>query len=72
MAIRNIRKLFSKNLRRIRERKGYTQEDLAEALNINTRYIQRLEGKDCPSVRIDTVQALAKVLSARFYEFFEE
>lgn len=66
-----IRKTFSRNLKRLRDRKGLTQESLAERLDISVRYIQQLEGRNCPNVKIDTIAAIAKVLGAKPVEFFE-
>ena len=66
-----IRKTFSRNLKRLRDRKGLTQENLAERLDISVRYIQQLEGRNCPNVKIDTIAAIAKALSAKPVEFFE-
>ncbi len=64
------RKIFSKNLKRLRKRKGLTQEDLAERLDISVRYVQQLEGSNCPNVKIDTVAAIAKTVSAKMSDFF--
>jgi transcriptional regulator with XRE-family HTH domain len=55
----------------LRGRKGLTQEELAEKLGIDARYIQQLEGKSCPSVKIDTIAILAKALGAKPADFLE-
>lgn len=57
-----IRRVFAKNLKKIRLEKGLTQEELAEKLGISVRYIQLLEGKTTPNVKLDTVETLAKAL----------
>ena len=57
-----IRRKFAKNLRVFREKKGFTQEALAEKLGISARYIQQLEGKSTPNIKIDTLERLAKAL----------
>lgn len=67
-----IIKVFSKNLKRLRIRKNLTQEELAAKLRIDVRYVQQLEGKNCPNVKIETIAALAKALSAQPFEFFQE
>lgn len=67
----HVRKLFSKNLKRLRKRKNLTQEELAEKLDIAVRYVQQLEGINCPNVKIVTVAALAKALGAKPADFFE-
>lgn len=55
----------------LRRRKGLTQEELAEKLGIDVRYIQQLEGKRCPNVKIDTIAILAKALGAKPADFLE-
>jgi len=49
--------------------KGFTQEELAESLGINVRYIQQLEGRTTPNVKLDTLEALAKVLKVKPSDF---
>ena len=56
------RRVFSKNLKKIRIEKELTQEELAEKLGISVRYVQLLEGKNTPNVKLDTVEALSKAL----------
>lgn len=68
----NIRSVFSKNLKRLRTKKGLTQEQLAEKLGITVRYVQLLEGKQCPDVKLDTIAGIAKAVSAKPKDFFEE
>lgn len=60
-----IRKTFAKNLKKLRLDKGLTQEQLAEKLGISVRYIQQLEGKNTPNVKIDTLEVLAKELKVK-------
>lgn len=55
---------------RLRQEKGWTQEQLAEKLDISVRYVQQLEGKNTPNVKLDTIAALAKTLSAHPGDFF--
>lgn len=62
---KELREIFAKNLKRLREDAGLTQVDLAEALGITARYIQQLEGKRVPNVRLDTLEQLAKVLRVK-------
>jgi len=70
--VASIRKVFSKNLKRLRLKKKWTQEELAERLDISTRYVQQLEGPTCPNVKIETIESLAKVLQAQPKDFFVE
>lgn len=47
----DMRKLVGENVRRIRTRKGWTQERLAEASGFNQQYISDLEaGKRNPTI----------------------
>lgn len=71
MKMNYLRKKFAKNLKAIRETRGLTQEGLAEKLKISARYIQQLEGKSVPNVKIDTIAALAKALHVDAQEFLE-
>ena len=50
----------SKRIRESREECGYTQDRLAEITGIDYKYIQKIEGKNPPAVRIDTIEKLAK------------
>jgi len=55
-----IRLKLAKRLRRLREKNGYTQDRLAELTGIDYKYIQKIEGKNPPAIRIDTIEKLAK------------
>lgn len=68
----DLKKVFAKNLKRLREKNELTQEELASILQINTRYVQRLESKNPPNVKIETIALLAKVLKAAPEEFFKK
>jgi DNA-binding XRE family transcriptional regulator len=57
------------NVRRLREAKGLTQEDVAEAVGIGARHLQRLEaGGGPPSLKLLT--QLGRVLGEDVREFF--
>ena len=62
--VSKIRQKFAKNLRKLRKARGFTQEELAEKLDISVRYVQQLEGHQVPNVKLDTLATLAKVLNA--------
>lgn len=70
--MKTIRKTFSKNMKRLRIRNDFSQEELAEKMDVSARYIQQLEGKACPSVGLDVVAKVAKALSAKPRELFED
>jgi len=60
-----IRRNLGKKIKELRQKYNYTQEKLSEAANIDYKYIQRIEGKKPPAVRIDTIEKLAKALKVK-------
>ncbi len=60
-----IRGKISKNLKAIRHKKGITQEKLAELAGIDYKYLQRIEGKNPPAIKIDTIEKMAKALKVK-------
>jgi len=68
----NIKLLLGKNIRKLRLKRGYTQEKLAELADIDYKYLQKIEGKNPPALKIDTIEKIAKVLKtspAKLLEF---
>lgn len=61
----NIRLKLGKKIKKLRKKCGYTQEKLSELTNIDYKYIQRIEGKKPPAVRIDTIEKLAKAFKVK-------
>lgn len=61
----NARKKFGKRMRYFRGKCGYTQEKLAEKTGIDYKYVQKIEGKNPPAVRIDTIEKLAKAFKIK-------
>ena len=57
-----IRLHIGKKIREIRKRRNFTQEMLSNKSGIDYKYIQRLEGKLPPALKIDTIARLAKAL----------
>jgi len=58
-----IRLQLGRNIRKWRAKYGYTQEKLSEAADIDYKYLQRIEGKNPPAMKIDTIGKIAKALS---------
>ncbi|MDD3906224.1 MAG: helix-turn-helix transcriptional regulator [Candidatus Omnitrophica bacterium] len=58
----SIRLKFAQKIKKLRKSRGLTQEELADLTAIDYKYIQRLEGKNPPAVKIDTIQRIAKAL----------
>lgn len=57
-----IRSKLSQRIKQLRKKYGYTQEKLAESASIDYKYLQRIESKNPPAVKIDTLGKLAKAL----------
>jgi len=57
-----IRLKLGKRIKELRMQRGYTQEKLSETANIDYKYLQRIEGKTPPALKVDTIEKLAKAL----------
>lgn len=53
---------FGRRIKDLRGKHGMTQEQLAELTKTSYKYIQRIEGKTPPDVRLTTIEKLAKAL----------
>jgi len=62
MAKISIRLKFGQRLREWRAKRKLTQQQLAEKADIEYKYLQRLEGKKPPAIKIDTIEKLAVAL----------
>ena len=58
----NIRLKLGRKIKSLRQECEYTQEKLAELAGIDYKYLQRIEGKTPPAVKIDTIEKLATAL----------
>jgi len=56
---------FSKRLKELRKRCGYTQQELAELADVEYKHIQRLEGKNPCDIKLTTLNKLAKALKVK-------
>ena len=61
---KDIRIKFAIRLRKLRLKRGWTQEDLAEHADLAYRHVQRLESmKNPPPAKIDTIHKIAKAFN---------
>ena len=58
----NIRLRLGARIKTLRKKNGYTQEKLSELADIDYKYLQRIEGKNPPALKVDTVEKLSKAL----------
>lgn len=54
-----------------RKKRGITQERLAELAETSYKYIQKIEGKNPPDVRLTTIVKLAKALKVKPHNLLE-
>ena len=64
-----IREVLALNLRRFRQAKGLSQEELADRADINRNYVGMLE-REQHAATIDMLEKLADVLETDPVEFF--
>lgn len=66
-----IREIFKRNLKYYRKKRGLTQEQLAELINCNPKYISEIESRNkFPSAEV--IDALALALGISASQLFEE
>jgi transcriptional regulator with XRE-family HTH domain len=61
--IKNIE--LGREIKVLRRKRGITQERLAELIETSYKYVQRIEGKNPPDVRLTTIVRIAKALKVR-------
>lgn len=64
-----LRETVARNLRRLRQAKGLSQEELADRADINRNYVGMLECEQ-HAATIDMLEKLADVLETDPVEFF--
>jgi len=57
-----IRLKLAQRIKQLRKGLGLTQERLSEVSGIDYKYIQRIEGKTPPNIKLETIERLAKTL----------
>jgi transcriptional regulator with XRE-family HTH domain len=75
MADKNVALKLGKTLREWRKKRNLTQEKLSELSGVSTEHIQRIEGKNPNSSRLDTIINLCRALKiepSKFIKAFDE
>ena len=66
----DTKKLIGARIKELRKQAGFTQERLAEIVDMDSRHLSRLEvGKHFPS--LDSLERIAEALNAPLAEFFQ-
>lgn len=58
------------NIKRVREEKGMTQEQLAKKANVNRSLLNQLETGKLKNTSINTLQKIADTLNCKITELF--
>jgi len=58
----SIRLKLGKKIQGVRQRRGLTQEELSEMAGIDYKYLQKIEGKSPPNMKLETIEKIAKAL----------
>lgn len=56
----SLRLKLGKKIKELRKGYSYTQEKLSELADIDYKYLQKIEGKNPPNIKIETLGKLAK------------
>lgn len=67
-----LTKTVAKNLKRLREQRGLTQEEVADLCKMEYKQYQRYEGNTLQDMRLSTIEKIAKGLKVEAAVFFEE
>lgn len=68
----NIYNVIGKNIKKYRQKKGYTQRVLAEKLLLSESFIAKLESDTYQSISIDTLEQIAIFLGVDIIVFFDK
>ena len=56
----SVKLRVGKRIQELRKQRGLTQEKFAEVTNIDYKYVQRIEGKNPPNLKLETLEKIAK------------
>ncbi len=67
-----VYEIVSKNIKKQRQQKGLTQEQLAQKMSYSTQFISNIESKNHQTFSLGTLWRLALVLDIDIAELFKE
>lgn len=65
-----VYEIVSKNIKKQRQQKGLTQEQLAQKMSCSTQFISNIESKNHQTFSLGTLWKFAEVLNIDIREFF--
>lgn len=68
----DIYNTIGQNIKKYREKAGYTQRSLSEALLLSESFIAKLESKTHQTISIDTLKLISDFLNVDIRNFFDE
>ena len=68
---RSYRRTVGKKLRKYRQRRGWSQEKLAEKADLSYKYVGEVE-RGCVNISLDSLVRLAKALGVRLRDLMRE
>jgi len=63
--MKSLRFIVSRDIKEFRKKRKLTQEKLADLASVDYKYLQRIEGKNPPNLRLATIERLAKALKVK-------
>lgn len=68
---KTIRLKLGERIRALRKRFGYTQDKLSEIAEIDYKYLQKIEGKNPPNLKLETLEKFAKAFKISISELLD-
>jgi transcriptional regulator with XRE-family HTH domain len=60
---KSTRTKLANRIKELRKKCGYTQEELSEIAKIDYKYLQKIEGKTPPNLKLETLEKIANAFS---------
>jgi len=68
---KEIRHKIGSKIKSYRKAKGLTQAELSEVTHVKYKYVQQIEGKNPPNLRVDTLQRIASGLKIPVWKLLQ-
>lgn len=60
--MKDIKIIVGQNIKKYRLKKKLTQVELADKADIDYKYLQRIEGKNPPNLKVETIEKISQAL----------